>query len=271
MDPAGRTILITGSTDGHGLALARRLAGEGAVVLVHGRDEAKVAAVTAELAEGAANAPRGYTADLASLEQVRRLASELASELRVLDVLVNNAGVATMERKLSDDGFELDFAVNYLAHYLLTLELLPLIRAAREPRIVNVSSIGQAPIDFDDVMLERGFNPAQAYCQSKLAQVMFTIDLAERLGASPTVNALHPATFMDTKLVRGIRQEARNTVEYGMEATLRLAVGDDVTTTTGAFFDVQERAEPDPAAFDDDARRRLRELSEELTGAALPG
>ena len=271
MDPAGRSFLITGSTDGHGLALARRLAADGAVVLVHGRDAGKVERVVAEIAAAATNRPSGYTADLGSLEQVRRLAAEIAAEHDRIDVLVNNAGVATMERRLSSDGYELDFAVNYLSHYLLTLELLPLVEAGREPRIVNVASIGQAPIDFDDVMLERGFDPGQAYCQSKLAQVMFTIDLAARLGPSPTVNSLHPATFMDTKLVRGIRQEARNTVEYGMEATLRLAVGDDVATTTGAFFDVRERAEPDPGAYDEDARRRLRELSAQLTGAEMPG
>jgi NAD(P)-dependent dehydrogenase (short-subunit alcohol dehydrogenase family) len=271
MDPAGRTFLITGSTDGHGLALARRLAADGGTVLLHGREPDRLDLVRKEIAATAANEPHAYLADLASLDEVRGLAAEVTAANDRIDVLVNNAGVAMLERHLSRDGHELDFAVNYLAHYLLTLELLPLLEAGSAPRIVNVASIGQMAIDFDDVMLERGFDPGRAYCQSKLAQIMFTIDLADRLGASPTVNALHPATFMDTKLVRGIHQEARNTVEHGMEATLRLAVGDDVAATTGRFFDEHQEAEPDPQAGDADARRRLRELSRRLTGASMPG
>jgi NAD(P)-dependent dehydrogenase (short-subunit alcohol dehydrogenase family) len=261
VDPAGKTILITGSTDGHGLALARRLASDGAEVLVHGRDEAKVERVVAEV-----GAARGYVADLASLEEVRRLAGRVADEHGALDVLVNNAGVATMERRESADGFELDFAVNHLAHFLLTVELLDRIGS----RIVNVSSIGQQAIDFGDVMLERSFDPARGYCQSKLAQILFTISLAERLGDSPTVTALHPATFMDTNMVRGMGQRPISSVDEGMEATLRLAVGDDVEGVTGRFFNGQSEADADPQAYDADARRRLWGLSEELTGASGP-
>ena len=256
MDPAGRTVLITGSTDGHGLALARRLSEDGATVLVHGRDADKVERVVGEI-----GAARGHVADLASLEAVRRLADEVGA----LDVLVNNAGVATLERQTSADGHELDFAVNYLAHFLLTLELLDRIGS----RIVNVSSIGQWAIDFDDVMLERSFDPARGYSQSKLAQIMFTISLAERLGAKPTVTALHPATFMDTDMVRGFGQTPLNETVTGMEATLRLAVGDDAEGVTGRFFDGRAEATADPQAYDTDARRRLWELSEELTGASM--
>ncbi|MDX6582737.1 MAG: hypothetical protein QOI10_1921 [Solirubrobacterales bacterium] len=259
MSAAGKTVLITGSTDGHGLALARRLAADDAEVLIHGRDAEKVERVVGE-----AGAARGYVADLASLEDVRRLASEVAGYHDRLDVLVNNAGVAMLERGTSADGYELDFAVNHLAHFLLSLELLDRIGS----RIVNVSSIGQQAIDFDDVMLESGFDPARAYCQSKLAQILFTFELAERLGDSPTVTALHPATFMDTNMVRRMGQQAMNSVETGMEATLRLAVGDDVEGVTGRFFDVQREADADPQAYDAGARRRLWELSEQLTGAA---
>src|SRR5688572_13836957 len=228
MSAAGRKILITGSTDGHGLALARRLAADGAEVLVHGRDRGKVERVVGEI--GAAH---GYVADLASLEEVRWLAAEVTGDHDGLDVLVNNAGVAVPKRQTSRDGYELDFAVNYLAHFLLTLELLESVRS----RIVNVASIGQRAIDFGDVMLKRGFEPARAYCQSNLAQILFTIELAGRLGDEPTVNALHPATFMDTNMVRGMGQRPMNTVDEGMEATLRLAVGDDVEGVTGKFFD----------------------------------
>ena len=259
MRAAGQTVLITGSTDGHGLALARRLAADGAEVLVHGRDEEKVQRVVADIA-----AQRGYVADLASLDAVRGFAERVAADHDTLDVLVNNAGVATMERRTSDDGFELDFAVNYLSHFLLTLQLLDRIRS----RIVNVASIGQQAIDFDDVMLERDFDPARAYCQSKLAEILFTISLAERLGDSPTVNALHPATFMDTNMVRGMGQHPASTVDEGMEATLRLAVDEDVEGVTGKFFDGQRESSADPQAYDADARRRLWELSEQLTGRA---
>ena len=260
--PEGRSILITGSTDGHGLALARSLAGDGAAVLVHGRDREKVERVAGEV--GAASS---YVADLASLAATRELAGAVSADHERLDVLVNNAGVATMERRTSEDGFELDFAVNHLAHFLLTLELLPLLRAAERPRIVNVSSIGQMAIDFDDVMLERGWNGARAYCQSKLAQILFTRELAERVGARPTANALHPATFMDTNMVHAMGQTPINTVDEGMQATRRLAVGDDVEGVTGRFFNGTAESGADPQADDPEARRRLWELSARLTGA----
>ena len=150
------------------------------------------------------------------------------------------------ERETSADGYELDFAVNYLAEFVLTLELLPMLRR-RPARIVNVASIGQAAIDFDDVMLEDGsWDPARAYSQSKLAQILFTFELAERLpvGESPSVNALHPSTFMDTNMVRGMGQTPTSTIADGAEATLRLAVGDNVDGVTGRFYDVLEEASP---------------------------
>jgi NAD(P)-dependent dehydrogenase (short-subunit alcohol dehydrogenase family) len=267
--PAELTVLITGSTDGLGLALARRLADDGARVLVHGRDRAKLDRVVGELS-GGGHEPRGYLADLSSLDQVRGLAREVAADHESLDVLVNNAGIVTADgRKTSEDGFELVFAVNYLAHFLLTIELLDRLRAAERSRIVNVASIGQRAIDFDDVMLERDWDPARSYSQSKLAQILFTFELAERLGpgAGPIVNALHPATFMETKMVTEIGRTPISTVEQGMEATLRLAVGADVEGVTGKYFDGLEEASADPQAYDADARRRLWELSEELTGS----
>ena len=256
------TILITGSTDGHGRALGERLAAGGAGVLIHGRDPEKVQRTVAEV--GAAG---GYVADLASLDRVRDLAARVRDEHERLDVLVNNAGVATHERRTSADGYELVFAVNHLAHFLLTLELLDLLRAGDGSRIVNVSSIGQAPIDFDDVMLERAFDGARSYCQSKLAQILFTVELAERLGLppAPTVNALHPATFMDTNMVRGMGQTPISTIAEGVEATHRLAVGDDVGVT-GRFFDGLDEATPDAQAADPRARRQLWDLSERLCG-----
>jgi NAD(P)-dependent dehydrogenase (short-subunit alcohol dehydrogenase family) len=267
---AGRIVLVTGSTDGLGLATARRLAALGACVLVHGRNPRKLERVLAGISSGGESGPHGYLADLSSLDEARRLARDVAAEHERLDVLVNNAGVVSLDRQLSRDGIELAFAVNYLSHFLLTLELLPLIEAGGG-RVVNVASIGQQAIDFDDVMLERDYSASRSYSQSKLAQIMFTIELAERLGPEATVavNALHPATLMDTKMVRGFGGRVLSTVAEGVEATVRLAAGAEVDGVTGRYFDGLEEATADSQAYDAEARRRLWELSEELTGSRL--
>jgi NAD(P)-dependent dehydrogenase (short-subunit alcohol dehydrogenase family) len=253
-------VLITGATDGLGRGLANALAGAGHTVLVHGRSPERIAATLAELDGGAA---RGYLADLASLDDVRRLAREVRAAEPRLDVLVNNAGIGTSGgREPSADGYELRFAVNYLAGFLLTRECLDLLRASAPARIVNVSSAGQMPIDFDDVMLEHGYSGIRAYAQSKLAQVLFTFDLAGRLDADEvTVNALHPATYMPTKMV----SSPVSSLEEGVEATQRLVAAPDVAGVTGRYFDGQRESAADPQAYDEDARRRLWALSEQLT------
>jgi NAD(P)-dependent dehydrogenase (short-subunit alcohol dehydrogenase family) len=250
-----QTILVTGSTDGLGRRVAEELAQRGASVLVHGRDPAKV-----ERTAGEIGAARGLTADLSDLKEVRRLADEIDR----LDTLVNNAGVIVAERTESADGNELTFAVNHLSHFLLTNLLIDKLR---EPaRVVNVSSLGQAPLDFDDLQYERGYQAYPAYAKSKLAQVLFTHELAERLdGRDITVNAVHPATMMDTNMVRGALGTPRSSVEEGVEAVLRLVADPDVDGTTGAFFDGTREAAADPQAYDADARARLWEESERLT------
>jgi len=259
-DLEGKVVLITGATDGLGRGLARAVAGAGGIVLVHGRSQERIDATLAEL-PGA----RGYRADLASLEEVRRVAGEVRDAEPRLDVLVNNAGIGTGERELSQDGYELRFAVNYLSGFLLTHELLPLLESSAPARIVNVASAGQMPIDFDDVMLERDYSGVRAYCQSKLAQIMFTIDLADHLdGTELTVNALHPATYMPTKMV----SSPISTLEEGVEATLRLVADPELDGVSGRYFNGLREAAPDPQADDPQARRRLWELSERLVGAA---
>ncbi len=267
---SGKTILVTGSTDGLGLATARRLALMGASVLVHGRHPQKLERVLVGLPSGHGDGAHCYLADLSSLEETRRLARHVAAEHERLDVLINNAGVVVEERRLSRDGHELTFAVNYLSHFLLTLELLPLLESGGG-RVVNVASIGQQAIDFDDAMLERGYDPFRAYNQSKLAQIMFTFELAERLGpdADVTVNALHPATLMDTNMVRASFGRVVSTVAEGMEATVRLAADGELAGVTGRYFEGRAEASPDPQAYDADARRKLWELSEALTGVTL--
>ena len=259
-----QTVLITGATDGLGRALAGELAASGATVLVHGRDDARGHAVLEAIGGDA----RWLRADFASLEEVRSLAEEVLRGVGRLDVLVNNAGIGTTidgeaDRDESRDGYELRFAVNYLAGYLLTSLLVPLLERSGPARIVNVASAGQAAIDFDDVMLERDYSGGRAYSQSKLAQIMHAFDLAEELrDRRVTANALHPGTYMPTKMVRDAGIAPATPLEDGVAAVRRLV--EDVDGVSGAYFNGTRPAEPHPQAHDPEARRRLRELSAEL-------
>jgi NAD(P)-dependent dehydrogenase (short-subunit alcohol dehydrogenase family) len=271
MDMRGKTVLITGSTDGVGRYVAGRLAGEGAKVLIHGRDAARAKALSAEIVEAGHVAPVFYQADLSSMAGTRALAEAVRRDHQRLDVLVSNAGIGSQsggaERQVSGDGYELRFAVNYLSGFLLARLLLPLLEAASSARIVNVASLGQHPIDFDDVMITRGYSGSRAYAQSKLAQIMFTIDLADELkDAGVIVNSLHPATYMNTTMVRAGGITPMSTVEQGGAAILHLVRGDDVAGRSGLFFNGMSEARANPQAYDADARKRLRALSFALTG-----
>jgi NAD(P)-dependent dehydrogenase (short-subunit alcohol dehydrogenase family) len=272
-----RTIVITGTTDGLGKGLANELARSGARLILHGRNEEKGQALLEELGQHrtgrAGGSPRingeleWRRADLSSLDEVRELADSLLDEDRI-DVLVNNAGIGTAGgREESADGYELTFAVNYLAPFLLTRRLLPLIERSAPSRIVNVISAGQAPIDFDDVMLERSYSGVQAYGQSKLAMVMLTFDLAEELeGSGVTANCLHPGTYMPTNMVHAAGIEPVTPLEDGIAATMRLIFSPEVDGVNGHYFDGTSESAPLPQAEDPEARRRLRELSADLTG-----
>ena len=273
--PAEQTILITGATDGLGRALATDLAGTGATLLIHGRDDARGQQTIGDITTRTGN-DRLYwlRADLASLDEVGDLASRVMTEHPRLDVLVNNAGIGYTangddRRMESRDGHELRFAVNYLAGYLLTRLLLPHLQPDGPARIVNVASAGQAPIDFSDVMLERDYDGARAYGQSKLAQIMFTLDLASELDArSVTANCLHPATYMPTKMVREAGTTPVSSLDEGVRATLRLIADPALDGVTGRYFDGPAEAAPHPQARDAAARRRLRDLSDQLCGLA---
>ena len=190
-----------------------------------------------------------------------------------IDVLVNNAGIGSTlpgdgRRMESRDGHELRFAVNYLAHFLLTRRLESLIRASAPARIVNVSSAGQAAIDFDDVMLERAYDGTRAYCQSKLAQIMFTFDLADELrDAGVTVNCLHPATLhADQDRDRTLGAARSAPWRRAWRRLMRLATDAGLDGVTGRYFDGRSEARAHPQSHDPGARRRLRELSESLVG-----
>jgi NAD(P)-dependent dehydrogenase (short-subunit alcohol dehydrogenase family) len=266
----GRTALVTGATDGVGRLVARELARHGWRVLVHGRDRPRGEALVHEIGQAGGSATF-LTADLASLAEVRRLAADVRSAADRLDLLINNAGIGTAGnapgRQTSADGHELRFAVNYLAGFLLTHLLMPLLKASTPARIVNVSSAGQQAIDFSDVMLTRHYSGVAAYCQSKLAQILFTIDLADELkGSGVTANALHPSSYMNTTMVSRAGVSPMSRVEDGAEAILQLAVSPALEGRSGLYFNILSEARANPQAYDAEARRRLRALSLALTG-----
>ena len=270
MDVAGKTVFITGSTDGVGRYVALQLAAQGASLLIHGRDEGRAKNVVDEIKNARRGKAMFYQADLSSLADVRKLADRIRADHNRLDIFISNAGIGSRnmgpERRVSANGHELRFAVNYLPGFLLAYQLLPLIKAAAPSRIVNVASLGQAPLDFDDVMLTKGYDGVRAYSQSKLSQIMFTIDLAEELeGSGVTVNSLHPATYMNTTMVRAGGNTPISTVEQGGAAILHLATGDDMEGRSGLFFNGLKEARANAQAYDATARKKLRDLSLKLT------
>ncbi len=207
---------------------------------------------------------------------MRGLAEQVAKVAPRLDLLINNAGIGAggsgARRQVNAAGVELRFAVNYLAGFALTLRLLPLIRRSAPARIVNVASVGQQAIDFDDVMLERGYSGGRAYMQSKLAQIMFTFDLAARLkGTGVTVNGLHPATYMTTTMVRQAGATPLSTVEEGGEAILQLAQSPTVEGRSSLYFNGLEESRANAQAYDAKARARLWALSLKLAGLTDEG
>jgi NAD(P)-dependent dehydrogenase (short-subunit alcohol dehydrogenase family) len=269
-----RTILITGATDGLGRGLALRLAAPDTLLILHGRSGERAAEVAREVrARGGAAEIR--LADFASLREVDRLADTVLRDFDRLDVLVNNAatggGAPGTGRELSADGYEMRLAVNYLAGYHLTNRLLDRIKAAPAGRIVTVASIGQVPIDFADPQLTREYSGGAAYRRAKLAQILATFDLAEQLaaeGSAVAANALHPATFMATTMVREAGVEPWSTVDEGIDAAMNLIDG-EAGATGGRYFNGTEPARANEQAYDPQAREQLRTLSAELVAKAL--
>jgi NAD(P)-dependent dehydrogenase (short-subunit alcohol dehydrogenase family) len=274
LDLTGKTALVTGATDGLGRGVAHELAAAGAMVLIHGRDPERIRATMDEIRSATgSDLLRAYRADFAELAQVHALGAQVLDHEERLDILVNNAGIGTEvpggpKRQLSADGYELRFAVNYLAGYALTRQLLPLLERSAPARIVMVSSAGQTPLQFDDLMLEHGYSGSRAYCQSKLAQILFTRTLADELIASAisvSVTALHPATFMPTKIV----PSPTSTLAEGVDATVRLAAAPDVDGISGTYFNGLREAPPDPQAESLAACAELERASRALVVRAL--
>jgi NAD(P)-dependent dehydrogenase (short-subunit alcohol dehydrogenase family) len=269
-DLQGKVVLVTGATDGLGRASALALARRGATVLAHGRDTEKGEALVAMLTKEGAQVARFYRADFASLKDVSAFADQVLTAESRLDVLINNAGLGVEDqRRESDDGYEMLFAVDYLAPYLLTHRLTDLLARSSPARVVNVASAGQSAINFDDVMLESSWSGVQSYCQAKLALVMMAFDIADRLrDRGVTINALHPASMMPTKIVVG-RYGPQSSIEDGVRNLLRLAIDPTLQGVTGRYFDRGDEGRADNQAYDAAARAELRALSDQLCKTAL--
>ena len=258
------TILITGATSGLGRYVAFELVRAGHVVLAHGRDRGRTESLVAELRlEGEAE---GFVADLASLAEVRDLGARVAEAHPELDVLINNAGVGAGSpgsgRELSADGHELRLAVNYLAPVALTRALLPTLRANPPARIVNVGSVGQEPVDFNDPEFTRGHTGFAAYRRAKFALAAHTFALAEELtGTGVTVNVLHPATFMDTAMVREGGVAPWSTVADGAPGVLALATQD---VGSGGYFDGTSPARAHEGTYDREVQKGLALITDQL-------
>lgn len=268
--PGQRVVLVTGSTGGLGRETAKALARQGDYVIIHGRNVERGEELVAEITEDGNGNARFYRADFGSLSEIEALGEAILRDYDRLDVLVNNAGIFlpnSTERRLSEDGYELNFQVNYLSGYVLTRMLTPLLEVSAPSRIINVSSSAQQALDFDNLMLESNFDGGRAYAQSKLAQIMMTFSLADDLSERGIVtNALHPSSLMNTDMVLEAGIEPRSSVETGRDALMRL-INDDVGT--GKYFRVFEEARARPQAYDTEAVARLMEISADLVSIDL--
>jgi retinol dehydrogenase 12 len=269
---SGKTVLVTGATSGIGLETARALAGMGAEVVVAARDPVRGQAVVDEIER---NGGRGdlLAIDLSSFDSVREAARRLASAHPRLDVLVNNAGVAVARREVTADGHERTWQTNFLGGFLLTHLLLPALKAATAPRVVNVSSEGHRTgrLDWGNLELEKGYGPYQAYADSKLAQVLFTRELSRR-EPRVAVNALHPgaiATGIWRELpaaLRWIPAVILKSPTKGAAPVIRLAAAPELDGVTGRYFDRFRDVEPSHAARNDADAARLWEIAAKATG-----
>ena len=270
----GKVCVVTGATAGIGKETALSLAKMGATVVIVARDAAKSARTVDEIEAAVPNAKVDVVlADFASLAAVRAAAAEIGRRYGAVHVLVNNAGLANKHRTLSADGFELTFAVNHLAPFLLTRELMPLLRAGAPSRIVTVASAAEAhgPIDFDDLQSEKNYQGFRAYGKSKLANVLFTYELAARLaGSGITANCLHPgavATDLLRKLpwlLYALISPFLLTPEQGAATQLFLASSPQVEGVSGGYYVKCKAARSSPRSYDASARKRLWEVSEAM-------
>ena len=278
-DMTGKVCLVTGASSGIGFETAKALAEKGATVITVSRSGGSGEQKTEAIRRQTGNRQVHFMpADLSSQAEVRRLAAEFKDKFDRLDVLVNNAGMFTQERKTTNDGYELTFALNHLAYFLLTNLLVDLLEQSAPARVVNVASGAEAggDIHFDDLMLRQDYSGWKAYGQSKLANLLFTFELAKRLAnKGVTVNAMHPG-FVATGFgedasgfMSGVMMLARplaRSPEKGAETVIFLATSPEVAKVTGRYFKDKELIKPSSTARDNVTQLRLWHVSEELTG-----
>ncbi len=278
---AGKVCMVTGATSGIGKVAARELAQRGAEVVVVGRSEARCEATVSQIRQQTANPSVDFLlADLSSQQEIRRLAGEFESRYPRLDVLVNNAGAIMLSRRESVDGIEMTLALNHLAYFLLTNLLLDTLKSSAPARIVNVSSNSheRAKLDFDDLQNRRRYWGFRAYAWSKLENILFSYELARRLeGTGVTVNALHPGlvgtNFLANngalgRLLKMLVVIKGISPERGARTSIYLASSPELETVTGRYFFQEQEVPSSSASYDEDAARRLWQLSAEMTGLA---
>ena len=281
----GKICVITGATNGVGLETARALANRGASVAVLGRNPGKGAETLAALRKTARHPDtlRFFQADLADLAQVRQLGRDLADAYPRIDVLINNAGLINSKRKVTADGYEETFAVNHLAHFLLTGLLMERLRAAPAARIVNLSSNAHLAgrLDLDDLNRERRrYSTFGTYGDSKLANLYFTYELARRLAGTPiTANAVHPGAVASgfslnnggvASLVMGLLRPFFLSSEQGALTSIHVASAPELAKVTGRYFYKSHEKKSSKLSHDAAIARRLWALSEEMTGIRYP-
>ncbi len=264
----GKIVLITGSTDGIGKQTAIELAAKGARVIVHGRDEKRGKKALDEIKKASGNDQLDLAiADLSSQSQIVQLADKVCRDYRTIDILINNAGLFNKRRYTTEKGYELTFAVNHLAPFLITGMLLNLMIEKPESRVVNVSSMAHADaIDFDNLHGEINYNGHEAYGLSKLCNLLFTYELAERLKNYPTtVNALHPGVI-DTKLLQKGYGSGGEDVQVGADNVLFVVTEPKLAKVSGKYFVNRKEAKSSGISYNIDVRKRLWVLSEQMTG-----
>jgi NAD(P)-dependent dehydrogenase (short-subunit alcohol dehydrogenase family) len=277
----GKTVVVTGGTSGIGEVAAINLAGQGARIVLIARDRERAAATLVKLKAANAAANHGaHYADLSSIADMKRVAREVADSEARIDVLVNNAGAVFLSRKVSVDGLEMTFATNHMAYFVVTNILLDRLKATSGARIVSTASDAHKSggLDFDDLQSEKKFSSFRVYGTSKLCNILFTRELARRLdGANVTANCLHPG-FVGTRFGQNnannifMKALARTIMSFGIspadgaKTIIHLASSPDVATISGEYFYKCKIAEPSLAAQDDDAARRLWDVSAKLAG-----
>ena len=266
----GPVVLVTGSTSGIGKATAASLLTQGADVIIHGRDKNRCKAAQHDLTEKTGREPNLVIADLSDQQQVRSMAQEIASKFTHLNIIINNAGTYEKKHRLTPDGIEMTFAVNYIAPFLLTRQLLPNLKKNAPARIVNVASTAHEDIqeiDWDDLPALNRYDPWKAYALSKFGDVVFTYMLARELeGTDVTTTCLHPGVA-DTKILRKAFPGIPGiSPEQGAQTSVYLALSKDVEKASGKFFENNKAVRSSPLTYDHAVQTRLWKIAEQVTG-----